>query len=162
MERIDAGAGQQLERWVTARHRRRLARAGHASVLTTPSGGWATTGCPTRSGNQLEVFVDGAEALPRLAAAIQTARSSIWLAGWFFSPDFRLHPDQSQTLRQLLASVAERVDVHVLAWAGAPLPVFHPDRKQVRAVRDELTRGTRVWMALDARERPLHCHHEKL
>jgi phosphatidylserine/phosphatidylglycerophosphate/cardiolipin synthase-like enzyme len=42
------------------------------------------------------------------------------------------------------------------------LPLFHPDRGEVRALRDELTRGTRVQMQLDSRERPLHCHHEKL
>jgi phosphatidylserine/phosphatidylglycerophosphate/cardiolipin synthase-like enzyme len=50
----------------------------------------------------------------------------------------------------------------VLAWAGAPLPLFHPDRGEVRTVRDELTLGTRIEMELDAKERPLHCHHEKL
>jgi phosphatidylserine/phosphatidylglycerophosphate/cardiolipin synthase-like enzyme len=50
----------------------------------------------------------------------------------------------------------------VLAWAGAPLPLFHPDRGEVREMRDELTVGTRVEMELDARERPMHCHHEKL
>ena len=66
------------------------------------------------------------------------------------------------TLRELLASAAQRVDVRVLAWAGAPLPLFHPDRKEVRAMRDELERGTRVRVALDSRERPMHCHHEKL
>jgi phosphatidylserine/phosphatidylglycerophosphate/cardiolipin synthase-like enzyme len=54
------------------------------------------------------------------------------------------------------------VDVRVLGWAGAPLPLFHPDRGEVRAMRDELTDGTKVQMQLDARERPLHCHHEKL
>jgi len=52
--------------------------------------------------------------------------------------------------------------VRVLAWAGAPLPLFHLDRREVRAVRDELSEGTRVQVALDARERPMHCHHEKL
>src|SRR5205823_5652133 len=65
------------------------------------------------------------------------------------------------SLRELLAEAAGRVDVRVLAWAGAPLPLFHPDRRQARRVRDELVRGTRVSMALDAQERPLHCHHEK-
>ena len=29
-------------------------------------------------------------------------------------------------------------------------------------MRDELTRGTRVRVALDSRERPMHCHHEKV
>src|SRR5437762_8864552 len=66
------------------------------------------------------------------------------------------------TLRDLLAGLAERVEVRVLAWAGAPLPLFHPDRHDVRSMRDELVRGTRIQCALDDRERPLHCHHEKL
>src|SRR5581483_12478982 len=57
---------------------------------------------------------------------------------------------------------AERVDLRVLAWAGAPLPLFSPSRSTVRAQRDELVRGTRIRMALDRRERPMHCHHEKI
>ena len=28
-------------------------------------------------------------------------------------------------------------------------------------MRDELCRGTKIHCALDSRERPLHCHHEK-
>ncbi len=66
------------------------------------------------------------------------------------------------TLRELLSDVAERIDVRVLAWAGAPLPLFRPDRRDVRRMRDELVAGTRISMALDAHERPMHCHHEKL
>src|SRR5205085_7505990 len=45
---------------------------------------------------------------------------------------------------------------------GAPLPLFHPDRKEVRETFERLAGGTRVRYALDARERPMHCHHEKL
>jgi phosphatidylserine/phosphatidylglycerophosphate/cardiolipin synthase-like enzyme len=66
------------------------------------------------------------------------------------------------TLKELIADAAERCEVRVLAWAGAPLPLFHPDRGEVRTMRDELTLGTRIEMELDAKERPLHCHHEKL
>src|SRR5262249_49583918 len=65
------------------------------------------------------------------------------------------------TLRELLAEIAERAEVRVLAWAGAPLPLFKPSRKDVRAMRDALARGTQIRMALDDRERPMHCHHEK-
>jgi phosphatidylserine/phosphatidylglycerophosphate/cardiolipin synthase-like enzyme len=32
----------------------------------------------------------------------------------------------------------------------------------VRETSEQLVRGTRISLALDARERPLHCHHEKL
>jgi phosphatidylserine/phosphatidylglycerophosphate/cardiolipin synthase-like enzyme len=79
----------------------------------------------------------------------------------FFSPEFRLRPD-GPGLRDLLADLARRVEVRVLSWAGSPLPLFHPDRAQGRELRDALTRGTRVRFALDDRERPMHCHHEKL
>ncbi len=160
--RADAVVGQQLERQLIAHHDRRLRRLGHERALAAPAGGWATTGPPPRQGNRVAVLVDGAEALAEIAAAIEAARSSVWLAGWFFSPGFRLRAEQTETLRQLLAKTAERVEVRLLAWAGAPLPLFHPDRRKVRAVRDALTAGTRVRVALDARERPLHCHHEKL
>ena len=52
--------------------------------------------------------------------------------------------------------------MRLLAWAGAPLPLFTPDRRRVAATRDAFRRGSRVAVALDARERPMHCHHEKL
>jgi phosphatidylserine/phosphatidylglycerophosphate/cardiolipin synthase-like enzyme len=160
--RADASVGRRIERLVISHHTRRLARLGHGDALATPAGGWAGSAAPPRAGNSIDVYVDGAEALPRIADAIESARSSIWLAGWFFTPGFRLRHDSEQTLRDLLAEAAERIDVRVLAWAGAPLPLFHPDRSEVRAVRDELCEGTSVHVALDARERPMHCHHEKL
>src|SRR5205814_1009009 len=116
---------------------------------------------PPRSGNRVEILVDGETALPRIADELVGARSQVHLAGWFFSPDFRLRPE-GPGLRDLLADLAGRVDVRVLSWAGSPLPLFHPDRAQGRELRDALTRGTRVQCALDSRERPMHCHHEKL
>jgi phosphatidylserine/phosphatidylglycerophosphate/cardiolipin synthase-like enzyme len=158
---IDALIGTQIERAVVAHHRRRLARIGRLRVLDAPAGGWAAGEPPPRRGNALDVFVDGTDALPRIAEAIEAARQSVWLAGWFFSPDFPLG-DGGPRLRDLLAAAAERLEVRVLAWAGAPLPLFHPDRREVRAMREALTRGTRIRCALDAKERPFHCHHEKL
>jgi len=99
--------------------------------------------------------------LPRLEHDLADARESIFLAGWTFTPSFRLSRG-GPTLRELLADAAERVDVRVIAWAGAPLPLFKPSRKAVAAARDELVHGTQIRMTLDGRERPLHCHHEKL
>ncbi len=122
---------------------------------------WCAGDPPPRDGNALDVLIDGEEALQRLEHEIAHAKESVWLAGWAFSPDFRLSRGGG-TLRELLADVAKRVDVRVIAWAGAPLPLFTPSRKQVRELRDSLVKGTRVQMALDARERPMHCHHEKL
>jgi phosphatidylserine/phosphatidylglycerophosphate/cardiolipin synthase-like enzyme len=124
---------------------------------------WAAAGAAPREGNDLEVLIDGAQALPALAEVLAGARSSVHIAGWHIDPDFGLtRDDEARRLRDLLGELAERVSVRVLLWAGAPLPLFKPARSAVRRVRDELIRGTRVECALDARERPLHCHHEKI
>jgi len=158
---FDARAGALIERLVVGHHRRRLGRLGQP-VLSAPAGGWAESALPPRRGNTVDVLVDGDAALAGIAEAIEAARSSVWLAGWFFSPDFRLRGDDERTLRDLLAESSQRVDVRLLAWAGAPLPLFRPDRRRVSATRDAVTRSSRVTVALDAHERPMHCHHEKL
>ena len=44
-------------------------------------------------------------------------------------------------LGALLAEVAERVDVRVLVWAGAPVPIFHPSRAEVRKGVQRLVRA---------------------
>jgi phosphatidylserine/phosphatidylglycerophosphate/cardiolipin synthase-like enzyme len=162
LNRIDDLVGDRIERAIHAHHARRLRRRGSAGAIDPVGDGWATTASfAPRPGCVVEPFVDGSEALPRIAAAISSARSHVHLAGWHFDPGFRLE-EGGPALRELLAEAAARVDVRVLAWAGAPLPLFHPDRREVRDARDELVRGTRISMALDAKERPFHCHHEKL
>jgi phosphatidylserine/phosphatidylglycerophosphate/cardiolipin synthase-like enzyme len=161
LERLDRNVGEGLDRLVVAHHRRRLRRLGHRLALEPPAGGWAAGDPPPRAGNDVEILVDGIEALPRIAEAISSARESVHLAGWHFEPSFQLDR-RGVSLRELLAEAAERVDVRVLAWAGSPLPLFHPDRSEVRQAMDRLTAGTRVRLGLDARERPLHCHHEKI
>ena len=158
LEWLDQAVGERLERIVVAHHRRRLRRIGKLGALDTPAGGWAAAP-PPRPGNRFELHVDGESALPRLVEAIRGARSYVHLAGWHFTPEMRL---EGTTLRELLAGAAERVDVRVLQWAGAPLPLFHPDRREVRESREQLSRGTRIRHELDDRERPMHCHHEKL
>ncbi|HJU35895.1 MAG TPA: phosphatidylserine/phosphatidylglycerophosphate/cardiolipin synthase family protein [Gaiellaceae bacterium] len=163
LNRVDDLVGETLERIIRAKHARRLRRHGSGGAVDPPAdGGWASTASfAPRPGCRVEPFVDGSEALPRIAGAIRSARSHVHLAGWHFDPTFRLE-EGGQTLRELLADAAERVGVRVLAWAGAPLPLFHPDRGEMRQACKELAGGTRISMALDARERPFHCHHEKL
>src|SRR3954470_23246661 len=153
--------GEAISDQIRRHHRRRLHRQGWERALDHRAG-WAAGDPPPRAGNALEVLIDGAEALPAIAKELQAARSHVHMTGWFFSPSFALVRDaQPLVLRTLLAELAERVDVRVLAWAGAPLPLFRPSRREVRRVRDELTSRTRIKCALDAHERPLHCHHEK-
>jgi phosphatidylserine/phosphatidylglycerophosphate/cardiolipin synthase-like enzyme len=162
LSRLDNVVGVGVEKLIRSHHQLRLSRHGRAEALDPAPGGWARTGSfVPRDGCRFELLVDGAEALPRIADAITAARSHVHLAGWHFDPAFRLEP-RGPALRDLLADAAGRVDVRVLAWAGAPLPLFHPDRREVRRARDQLVQGTRISMALDSRERPFHCHHEKL
>ena len=128
LNRVDDLVGETLERVVRAKHTRRLRRHGSGEAIDPEADGWASTAeFAPRPGCRVEPFVDGSEALPRIADAIRSARSHVHLAGWHFEPSFRLEEDGPE-LRDLLAEAAERVDVRVLAWAGAPLPLFHPDR----------------------------------
>ncbi|HEV7209220.1 MAG TPA: phospholipase D family protein [Mycobacteriales bacterium] len=161
---LDGVLGDSVDRLVESHHRRRLTRLGWGHVLA-PAGPdlWASGDLPPRAGNAVTVHVDGSAALPRIAAAIRGAQRSVLLAAWHASPEFRLerHPG-AVTARELLAETAERVPVRLLMWAGPPAPVFQPTRKVVHAARDGFMRGTKVTCALDARERTLHCHHEKL
>ena len=144
---------------MVAHHRRRLRKHGRLDWPDAPPAGWAAGFPSPRPGNGLEILVHGDDALPAIVEEIGAARSHVWLAGWHFSPELEL---AGKTLREVLAEAAERVEVRVLAWAGAPLPLFHPSRREVREGRDRLVGGTQILCALDRRERPMHCHHEKL
>ena len=161
---VDKAIGDIAERVVRNHHRRRLRRLGWGRALDPADGElWAAGEPPPRAGCSLEVLVDGAEALPRLAAELRRARSHVHLAGWYISPDFALARDGERIeLRTLLAELAERMPVRMLLWAGSPLPLFHPDRQDVAGVRHALTFSTKIELATDSKERPLHCHHEKV
>jgi phosphatidylserine/phosphatidylglycerophosphate/cardiolipin synthase-like enzyme len=161
---LDKAIGNAAERIVRSHHGRRLRRLGWERALRPPDAAlWADGDPPPREGCSLEVLVDGAEALPRLAAELKRARSHVHLAGWYVSPDFALTRGPGRVeLRGLLAELAERIPVRMLVWAGSPLPLFHPDRRDVDGVRHALTFGTNIQLARDAKERPLHCHHEKI
>jgi phosphatidylserine/phosphatidylglycerophosphate/cardiolipin synthase-like enzyme len=165
VDRVDRGVGAGLERWVRGHHHRRLDRLGHTSVFefAAGSGLWALTDPPPRPGNSVEVLVDGERACGAIAKALMGAHSQVHIAGWHLTPGFELTRDgDTSTVRDILAHLAERVDVRVLLWAGPPLPAFQPTRKMVRAVREQLTAGTRIECVMDFRERTMHCHHEKL
>jgi phosphatidylserine/phosphatidylglycerophosphate/cardiolipin synthase-like enzyme len=161
---FDKLVGHGVERLVRSHHWRRLRRIGWQRALDPPDGSlWASGEPPSRPGCELEVLIDGAEALPRLAAELRKAESHVHLAGWFLTPDFALVREPVRVeLRALLAELAERIPVRVLVWAGSPLPLFRPDRKDVRGVLDALTSGTKIKAVPDPKERPLHCHHEKI
>jgi phosphatidylserine/phosphatidylglycerophosphate/cardiolipin synthase-like enzyme len=161
MVRIGQVIGDEISRQVCRHHTRRFERIG-SDVLDAPAGGWAQDAPPPRDGNTIDVLIDGETALARMAEEIRAATSHVRLTGWFISPDFVLEAGPPAVVaRDLLAETARRIDVRVLLWAGAPLPVFKPSRKLVLKVRDELRSAGVVHCEVDAKERPLHCHHEK-
>ena len=162
LDLADGALGQLVERLTVSHHRRRLRHVGWTTAIEPAPGRWAAGEPPPRPGNTLEVLIDGADALRAMATSIAQARSHVHITGWHITPDFALTRDGSATiLRRLLADVAARIPVRVLIWAGAPLPILHPWRGDMRKVREQLVGGTRVQCALDPRERPMHCHHEK-
>jgi phosphatidylserine/phosphatidylglycerophosphate/cardiolipin synthase-like enzyme len=163
VSRLDAAIGAGVEGAITRVHRRRLARVGWRRALA-PQGEatWASGAPPPRAGNTLDILIDGAEAFAAMSDAIRGARSSINITGWHANPEFLLDTaDPPGQLLGLLSEAARRVEVRVLLWAGAPLPVFRPSRRDMRRVLRRFADGTGIHCALDARERPMHCHHDK-
>ncbi len=158
----DNALGQLVERLSTSHHRRRLARVRWTTAIDPAPGGWAEGEPRPRPGNAVTVLLDGAEAFQAMAVAIANAQSHVHITGWHITPTFATtRGERPIVLKELLAEAAARIPVRVLIWAGVPLPVMQPWRGDVRKLRDDLTAGNHVQCALDARERPMHCHHEK-
>ena len=111
VERVDGWAGQGIEAAIGGHHRHRLRRVGRIDQLDPPRGSslWAAGDPPPRAGCALDVLVDGGEALPRIAEALRSARSHVYIAGWHITPDFGLtRDDRASRLRDLLGDLAER------------------------------------------------------
>jgi phosphatidylserine/phosphatidylglycerophosphate/cardiolipin synthase-like enzyme len=153
---------ERIEDTVRARHRRRLHAVGWEHALDANGAGYSKAGAPPRPGNDLEVLIDGATALPAMAEELAKAESHVHLSGWFLSPHLQLtRGDDPVVLRNLLAELAERIDVRILLWGGAPIRLFRPSRADVSLVHDELCTQTKVECEVDSCVGPLHCHHEK-
>ena len=155
--------GERIDDAVRSRHRSRLRHVGWERALDVSELGFANGKFPPRQGNALELLVDGSEALPAIAAELARAESYVHLAGWFFSPELHLSREEEPVVvRNLLAELAERVDVRVLSWKGAPLPLFKPSQRDVREMLEALARHTKIQAHADGCTGFTHCHHEKV
>jgi phosphatidylserine/phosphatidylglycerophosphate/cardiolipin synthase-like enzyme len=161
--RFDQLVGDGIEATVSLKHRRRLSKLGWAHVFKPASPGvFAQGDPPPREGCELEVLIDGANALPAIADAIAQAKKFVHLTGWHLEPAFELKRGQPvSAIGALLAEMAEQVDVRVLVWSGAPVPLFHPTRSEVAGTLKHLTAQTQIQARGDPKEHPFHCHHEK-
>ncbi len=110
----------------------------------------------------MEVLIDGASFLPRVAEELARAKSHAHLTGCFFSPELELtRGDDPTIVRNLLAELADRIDVRVLIWSGAPVPIFSPSRREVRKMVERFNLRNRIHCEFDSCVRFMHCHHEK-
>src|SRR4051812_49683602 len=127
--RADAIVGDRIEALVGGLPRRRLGRAGWGRTFEASPSLWADGDPPPRRRNDVEILIDGANFLPRLAEELARAQSHVHIAGWYVSTEFALGREgDRRVLLDQLAELAGRVDVRVLLWAGAPLPLFKPTR----------------------------------
>ena len=155
--------GSAIDRAVSAHHARRLRKIGWKHALEGDATlEWARGGMRPTSGNKVEVLIDGASFLPMLAEELDRAESHVHLTGWNFSPELELTRGEAPAvLRNVLAELADRIDVRVLIWSGAPLPLFRPARRDVKEIMERLCRRNKIHCELDSCVRFMHCHHEK-
>lgn len=63
---------------------------GAGAAMSIAAGLWAEADPPPRPGNSLELLIDGATALPRIAEVLMAARSQVSIAGLEITPDLAL------------------------------------------------------------------------
>src|SRR5436305_10703070 len=117
--RFDTLIGDGVEAAVRAKHRYRLRRHGWARALE-PDGDslWAAGDPPPRAGCSLELLIDGAQALPAMAAAMRQARRYIHVTGWHVAPHFEIVRGCSYAaFGPPRAGLAERAGVPILGCA---------------------------------------------
>src|ERR671926_1044498 len=111
-DRVDAAIGDSIESLVRSHHRRRLRRVGWALAFEPSSRLWTDGDPPPRGGNDVEILIDGAGFLPRLAEELSRAESHVHIAGWYLSTELALVRDGDRVvLLDLLADLARGVEV---------------------------------------------------
>jgi phosphatidylserine/phosphatidylglycerophosphate/cardiolipin synthase-like enzyme len=163
LARADGAVGDAIEGTTTRKHRRRLARVGWDRAYDPPGDGlWAEGDPPPRAGNSVDILVDGVEAFASMLEEIKGATSSVNITGWHANPYLAMDDANPPTLlHQALSAAAHRATVRVLLWAGAPIAIFRPSRGDMRTICRQFSEAGAIRCALDARERPMHCHHDK-
>ena len=160
---MDRTLGDGLEWTLRRHHRRRLAKVGWDSAFEPGPRPWVDGHTPARTGNALQVLIDGEETFKAITEAVRSARSFVHIAAWHMEHDFILSEDADATLEALLVEAGNRVDVRILLWGGAPLPPpFRPRRGEAKELAARFSRHAGVRLAIDSKERLLHCHHEKI
>lgn len=123
---------------------------------------WFThIGTPPVAGNQVELLVDGELGWGAVAEAIESARDSVHLATWMYSPTCELRrPDpllpkrmrlQHTVHDMLCARAADGVTVRLLLWDAPVLPMPSQARQAARQADDHFE----VMQEANLTERPI-------
>jgi phosphatidylserine/phosphatidylglycerophosphate/cardiolipin synthase-like enzyme len=123
----------------------------------------ATGSYPRRDGNRIRPLIDGEPAFRRIAAAVEAARTRVWVTLAFVDREARL-PDGRGTVFDLLDAAARRgVDVRALIWHEPELDTILPGSSHFPGNAAE-----RAWLRargslLRARWDHVrdYCHHQK-
>ncbi len=98
----------------------------------------------------MQVLIDGANALPRMAEAIRNAQRHVHVCSWHLEPDFDPGPRKATPVRELLADdgrARARAGDRVGGRARAGLPA--PPRCGEGRARAARCSGTRIQCQLD-------------
>lgn len=123
----------------------------------------ATGAYPRRDGNRVRPLIDGEPAFRRIAAAVEAARTRVWVTLAFVDREARL-PDGRGTVFDLLDAAAARgVDVRALIWHEPELDTMLPGSSHFPGNAAERAwlgaRGSRLRARWDyVRD---YCHHQK-
>jgi phosphatidylserine/phosphatidylglycerophosphate/cardiolipin synthase-like enzyme len=83
---------------------------------------WALKNCsyPPRSGNEVQILIDGQAAYREISAAFKNAKKFIYLTISYGTQDFLLVPEYKEALFDILRSRAQdKVDVRMVVWQPA-------------------------------------------
>lgn len=99
----------------------------HENIASSP---WSQHGTyPPRSGNEIQIFIDGQTAYREIAVAFDSAKKFIYLTVSFGDQDFLLVPESGETMFDIFRRRRkDGVDVRIVVWDPArPTPDTIPD-----------------------------------
>ncbi len=107
-------------------------------------------------------LIDGKSYFERLEEVLPRAKRTIWIVGWDFNPEIRLHPGSPLQLGELLRRCVDAnpdLDVRILVWAMGPIY----SGKTLRFFRRmPWSDHPRITLKFDLRHPLRACHHQKL
>lgn len=119
----------------------------------------------TAKADNFSFLVDGSEYFGWLDKALRMARKEIWIVGWDFYPDIKLHPADEPdhpTLGELLRSLVDenpQLQVRILVWAMGPI---YSSKSLKLFTRSGWSDHPRIQIRLDARHALRGAHHQKM